>query len=69
MLEPIAKKVGVSFDDDPTVSVLEQASRPAKLAVQIDRIEVEEDPVLPRAWRVRAVVPHAARSAHPTKSD
>src|SRR6185369_1717624 len=42
MLEQIAKKVGVSFDDDPTVSVLEQATRPQKLAAQIDRIEVEE---------------------------
>ena len=42
MLEQIAKKVGVSFDDDPTVSVLEQATRPEKLAAQIDRIEVED---------------------------
>jgi uncharacterized membrane protein len=42
MLEQIAKKVGVSFDDDPAISVLEQATRPETLAAQIDRVEVED---------------------------
>ena len=37
MLDAIAHKLHVSLDDDPTVSVLEQATRPEKLAEQIDR--------------------------------
>lgn len=39
LLEKIAKKVGVDPDDDPEVKVLEQATRPEKLAEQIDRTE------------------------------
>lgn len=35
MLERIAEKVGAVIDDDPTVSVLEQATRPEKLVEQI----------------------------------
>jgi uncharacterized membrane protein len=41
MLERIADKLGISFEDDPAVSVLEQATRPETLAAQIDRVEVE----------------------------
>lgn len=37
MLAAIGKKLEVSFDDDPSLSVLEQATRPEKLAAQIDR--------------------------------
>lgn len=35
ILERIAEKVGAVIDDDPTVSVLEQATRPEKLVEQI----------------------------------
>jgi uncharacterized membrane protein len=37
MLAAIGKKLEVSFDDDPSISALEQATRPDKLAEQIDR--------------------------------
>ena len=37
MLERIAKKVGVRTDDDPSVQVLEQSTRPEKLIDQIDQ--------------------------------
>jgi uncharacterized membrane protein len=37
MLSAIAKKLEVEFDYDPTLAVLEQATRPEKLAEQIDR--------------------------------
>ena len=42
MLGKIAEKLGVT-DDDPTGAVLEQATRPDKLAEQIDRINSEAD--------------------------
>lgn len=38
MLQSIAKKVGAQLDDDPAVAVLEQATRPERLAEQIDRV-------------------------------
>ncbi|RQP23414.1 DUF1003 domain-containing protein [Piscinibacter terrae] len=37
MLAAIGKKLDVCFDDDPSLSVLEQATRPDKLAEQIER--------------------------------
>jgi uncharacterized membrane protein len=37
VLELIAQKVGVDLDDDPSLAALEQATRPEKLAEQIDR--------------------------------
>jgi uncharacterized membrane protein len=37
MLDRIAKKVGASTDDDPSVQVLEQATRPERLIDQIDQ--------------------------------
>lgn len=37
ILERIAKKVGVSTDDDPSVQVLEQSTRPEKLVDQIEQ--------------------------------
>lgn len=37
MLERIARKVGVQLEDDPALAALEQATRPEKLAEQIER--------------------------------
>jgi uncharacterized membrane protein len=37
MLDRIARKLGVSHEDDPEVRVLEQATRPDKLADQIEQ--------------------------------
>jgi uncharacterized membrane protein len=37
ILERIATKVGVSTDDDPSVQVLEQSTRPEKLVDQIEQ--------------------------------
>ena len=37
ILERIAKKVGARTDDDPSVQILEQATRPEKLIDQIDQ--------------------------------
>jgi uncharacterized membrane protein len=37
MLDQIAKKVGADVASDPSIKVLEQATRPEKLAEQIDR--------------------------------
>jgi uncharacterized membrane protein len=37
MLERIAHKVGAEIEHDPSLAVLEQATRPDKLAEQIDR--------------------------------
>lgn len=37
MLDAIATKLGVALEDDPTLSVLEQSTRPEKLAEQIER--------------------------------
>ena len=37
MLQQIADKVGASVNQDPTLQVLEQATRPAKLVEQIER--------------------------------
>jgi uncharacterized membrane protein len=42
MLDKIATKLGIS-DDDPSIAVLEQATRPDKLAEQIDRINGEAE--------------------------
>ena len=39
LLEKIATKVGVDPSEDPDVKVLEQATRPEKLAEQIDQTE------------------------------
>lgn len=36
LLERIAEKIGASTDDDPSVQVLEQATRPEKLVEQIE---------------------------------
>ncbi len=43
LLEKIAKKVGVDPSQDPDVAVLEQATRPEKLAEQIDASVKEEE--------------------------
>jgi uncharacterized membrane protein len=37
MLECVARKVGAGVEDDPALAVLEQATRPERLAEQIDR--------------------------------
>ncbi len=37
MLDAIAAKLGVDMEDDPTLSVLEQSTRPEQLAEQIER--------------------------------
>jgi uncharacterized membrane protein len=37
MLAAISRKVGVDLDSDPTLSMLEQATRPETLAAQIDK--------------------------------
>jgi uncharacterized membrane protein len=42
LLNRIAEKVGVAIDDDPTVQVLEQATRPGKLVEQIEE-KFEQD--------------------------
>jgi uncharacterized membrane protein len=42
MLEAIGKKLG-TLTDDPTVAVLEQATRPERLAEQIDRVQAEQE--------------------------
>ncbi len=42
MLERIAEKVGAVIDDDPTVSILEQATRPEKLVEQIVKATEQE---------------------------
>jgi uncharacterized membrane protein len=38
ILERIAERVGADVSDDPTIAVLEQATRPQVLAEQIDRV-------------------------------
>jgi len=38
ILQAIAKKVGAQLEDDPALAALEQATRPDKLAEQIDRV-------------------------------
>jgi len=38
ILQCIAQQVGAQLDDDPAVAALEQATRPDKLAAQIDRV-------------------------------
>src|SRR5687767_1545404 len=43
LLGKIAERLGIADDDDPTRAVLEQATRPDKLAAQIDRISGEAD--------------------------
>jgi uncharacterized membrane protein len=43
MLAAIGKKLDVSFDHDPSISALEQATRPDKLAEQIERASEAED--------------------------
>ena len=42
ILDKIATKLGIA-DDDPSIAVLEQATRPDKLAEQIDRINGEAE--------------------------
>lgn len=44
MLERIAQRLGITFDDDPTLSVLERATRPERLAEQIDRVQNGQTP-------------------------
>jgi hypothetical protein len=41
MLERIAKKVGATTDDDPTLQALDQATHPEKLVEQIERASAE----------------------------
>lgn len=43
MLDRIAAKVGVTFDDDPSLAALERATRPDRLAEQIDRIQNDDE--------------------------
>ncbi|MDQ6786655.1 MAG: DUF1003 domain-containing protein [Acidobacteriota bacterium] len=43
ILERIAEKVGVVIDDDPTVSILEQATRPEKLVEQITQATEQKE--------------------------
>jgi uncharacterized membrane protein len=44
MLQSISRAVGVTDHDDPSLDVLEQATRPDKLAEQIDRAAQEDAP-------------------------
>lgn len=43
MLGKIAQHLGVTFDEDPALSVLERATRPDQLAEQIDRIQNDDE--------------------------
>ena len=43
VLSQIAEKVGVAANEDPTVQVLEQATRPAKVVEQIEQAVETED--------------------------
>jgi uncharacterized membrane protein len=38
ILQSIAKKIGAQLEDDPSLEALEQATRPDKLAEQIDKV-------------------------------
>ena len=38
MLQAVARQVGAKLEDDPTIAALEQATRPDRLAEQIDRM-------------------------------
>lgn len=49
ILERIAKKVGASTDDDPSVQVLEQATRPERLIDQIDQAKQASTKSSPKA--------------------
>lgn len=51
MLEEIAQRLGVSFDDDPSLGVLERATRPDRLAEQIDRVQNDEALAAPGTGR------------------
>ena len=42
MLKRIAEKLDVRIDDDPTVHVLEQATRPEELIDQIEKVKAEK---------------------------
>ena len=42
ILERIAKKVGVSLDDDPTVRILEKPTHPEELVEQIEQAQRDE---------------------------
>jgi uncharacterized membrane protein len=44
MLTAISRKLDVPSGDDPSTSVLEQATRPERLAEQIDRVSSEGEP-------------------------
>jgi uncharacterized membrane protein len=41
LLQRIAKKVGATTDDDPSLHVLEQATQPEKLIDQIEQAKAE----------------------------
>lgn len=43
LLKNIAEKLGVDPNDDPTISVLEKATRPDTIAKQIDKVDEEEE--------------------------
>lgn len=43
LLKIIAEKVGVDPDDDPTIAILEKATRPGVIARQIDKVEEEKE--------------------------
>jgi len=59
LLDRIARKLGIEDDGDPSIKVLEKATRPEELARQIDRVATESA-VPRRAARKRS--PSAPRS-------
>ena len=59
LLDRIARKLGIEDDGDPSIKVLEKATRPEELARQIDRV-ANESAVPRRAARKRS--PSAPRS-------
>jgi uncharacterized membrane protein len=60
MLKQIAEHIGVKVDDDPSVAVLEAATRPEKLLEQIDRSIEKSDSVRPDRKPQRAAQSQAA---------
>src|SRR5262245_35335154 len=50
ILERIAKEVGVSTDDDPSVQILEQSTRPEKLVDQIEQARQVSANSSRKAW-------------------
>jgi hypothetical protein len=49
MLKRIAKRLGAITDDDPSVQVLEQATRPERLIDQIDQAKQASAKISPKA--------------------